>query len=74
MYIEQYPYPAKLIGMQEPLTFNEHILDNYYGQYLTPMVDVASNTVNILPGEIKWVLGIGAILMIFAVIINRLLE
>lgn len=74
MYLEQYPYPAKLIGMQQPLTFNEHLLDNYYGQYLTPMVDVASNAVDVLPGEIKWVLSIGAILMIFAVIINRLLE
>ena len=74
MYVEQYPYPAKLIGMQDPLKFNEHMLDNYYGQYLTPMVDVVANTVDVIPGEIKWVLGIGAILMIFAVIINRLLE
>lgn len=74
MYIEQYPYPAKLIGMQDPLTFNEHMFDNYYGQYLTPMVNVASNTIDVLPNEIKWVLGIGSILMIFAVIINRLLE
>lgn len=74
MYIEQYPYPAKLIGMQDPLTFNEHLLDNQYGQYIRPIVNVADNTLDVLPSEIKWVLGIGVILSIFALIINRLLE
>lgn len=73
LYNEQYPYPAMLIGMTENTQFNEHLLDDSHG-YLSPMVDVVQETVGVLPSEILGVLSIGAILTIFAVIINRLLE
>lgn len=73
MYMEQYPYPATIIGFKDPLKFNEHLLDNSTG-YLSPVVKVVENTVDVLPMDIVGVLGIGAILTIFALIINRLLE
>lgn len=73
MYMEQYPYPATIIGLKDPLKFNEHLLDNSQG-YLSPVVEVVENTVGVLPMEIVGVLAIGAILSIFALIINRLLE
>lgn len=73
LYNEQYPYPAMLIGMTDATKFNEHLLDNSHG-YLSPMVDVVEDTIGVLPAEIVGVLVIGAILTIFAVIINRLLE
>lgn len=73
MYMEQYPYPATIIGLKDPLKFNEHLLDNSQG-YLSPVVEVVENTVDVLPMEIVGVLAIGAILTIFALIINRLLE
>ena len=73
LYMEQYPYPAMLIGMTDQTKFNEHLLDNSHA-YLSPMGTVVQETVNILPSELVGVLAIGAILTIFAVIINRLLE
>lgn len=73
LYMEQYPYPAMLVGMTDQTKFNEHLLDNSHA-YLSPMGDVVQETVNVLPGELVGVLAIGAILTIFAVIINRLLE
>lgn len=73
MYLEQYPYPATLIGFREPLKFNEQLINDSRG-YLSPVVDVVENTISVLPSELLAVLGIGAILTIFALIINRLLE
>lgn len=73
LYMEQYPYPAMLVGMTDQTKFNEHLLDDSHA-YLTPMGTVVQETVNVLPSELVGVLAIGAILTIFAVIINRLLE
>ena len=73
LYMEQYPYPAMLVGMTDQTKFNEHLLDNSHA-YLSPMGTVVQETVNVLPSELVGVLAIGAILTIFAVIINRLLE
>lgn len=73
LYMEQYPYPAMLVGMTDQTKFNEHLLDNSHA-YLSPMGTVVQETVNVLPSELVCVLAIGAILTIFAVIINRLLE
>ena len=73
LYMEQYPYPAMLIGMTDQTKFNEHLLDNSHA-YLSPMSTVVQETVSVLPSELVGVLAIGAILTIFAVIINRLLE
>ena len=73
LYMEQYPYPAMLVGMTEQTKFNEHLLDNSHA-YLSPINTVVENTIGVLPSELVSVLAIGAILTIFAVIINRLLE
>lgn len=73
LYMEQYPYPAMLVGMTDQTKFNEHLLDNSHA-YLSPMNTIVQETVNVLPSELVGVLAIGAILTIFAVIINRLLE
>ena len=73
LYMEQFPYPAMLVGMTDQTKFNEHLLDDSHA-YLSPMGTVVQETVNVLPPELVGVLSIGAILTIFAVIINRLLE
>lgn len=73
LYNEQYPYPAMLVGMTDQTKFNEHLLDNSHA-YLSPINTVVENTIGVLPSELVGVLAIGAILTIFAVIINRLLE
>lgn len=73
LYMEQYPYPAMLVGMTDQTKFNEHLLDSSHA-YLSPINTVVQETVGILPSELVGVLTIGAILTIFAVIINRLLE